>query len=93
MWEILVKQDDDNTIPGPRPWKKRTYDYEISVIKKSNKHGHISWGWADGNKKIILYSPGNYGTCLTWREYPTKKEWDVALGVAQVVCNHLNGVK
>ena len=29
-------------------------DYEISVIKKDNKHGHDSWGWGGGDK-IVLF--------------------------------------
>ena len=91
MWEILVKLDDDNQSPGVRPWKKNLDDYEISVIKKDNKHGHVSWGWADGNNKIVLYSPVHFGTPLTSEMYVTKVQWEQAMGVSQAVCSHLNG--
>lgn len=29
---------------------------EISIIRKNNRHGFISWGWDDPTSKIVIHS-------------------------------------
>lgn len=53
-WEVDIKGN-------------RNSDWEISLLKKTNKHGKLSWGWCDNNiedyskcEKILI---GCYSSC------------------------------
>lgn len=39
-------------------WDADFVDFEISVVRESNKHGRTSYGWADEDK-IIVFSSNN----------------------------------
>ena len=60
-------------------------DFELSVIRKSNLHGHDSWGWGDENK-IILFDTGLGGNDLN---PGTKKQIKFAKQVAKILCEGL----
>lgn len=34
-------------------------EVEISIIRKNNRHGFISYGWPDPDNKIVIYDGGN----------------------------------
>ena len=64
-WEVLVKFNDDNekgiskNLLNMLQNKNEEYDsdftdYEISILRKNNKHGHESWGKSDSDKIIIF---------------------------------------
>ncbi len=52
--------------------------FEISVIRKNNKHAHESWGWG-GNDKIILFD-----------EIESKQNYDWAIKIANTIAKALN---
>jgi hypothetical protein len=58
--------------------------FEISVIRKSNEHGHRSFGWFDDTKLLISH---NGGPC----RWPlTEKIWDKMIVLAEEVAAELN---
>ena len=60
--------------------------YEISVVRKDNEHGRLSWGWG-GLDKIILF-----GAALGKNHLGsmTQENIDFALWVASHLCAILN---
>jgi hypothetical protein len=71
-WEVLVKDDILSWDENKGKWNqielgdaafrdddevREECTFEISIIRKGNKGGHESWGWADEDK-IILDGPG-----------------------------------
>ncbi len=58
--------------------------YELSVIKKDNKHGQLSWGWG-GEDKIILF-----GTGIGENQ---AEDSEFALLVANKLCDALNKIE
>jgi len=59
-------------------------DFELSVIRIDNKHGHDSWGWGDVNK-IILFGSG-----VGENSVDSKEEKEFAVKVAGTLCAALN---
>lgn len=72
LWEVQIKGE------------KCTGDFEITVIRQSNDHGHRSWGWMDDNKLLISHSGGP----CTWPL--TEKVWDKMIILANEVAKELN---
>lgn len=71
-WEVNVKGN------------KGSNDFEISVLRKNNEHGHASYGWFDKNKLLITH---NGGPC----EWPlTAIVWDKMIKLAHEVADELN---
>lgn len=62
-WKVQTKIGDGN------------HDFEISVVKISNKHGQESWGWPDDDK--IIFSSDDYSRAM-------------AKKVAYILCEALN---
>ena len=72
LWEVEVKGE------------KCTGSFEISVIRKSNDHGHRSWGWFDDTKLLIAH---NGGQC----KWPLiEKVWDKMIVLAEETAAELN---
>jgi len=75
------------------------YEYEISVLRKGNVHGHRSWGWDNVsgsiNDKIVLFQCNHsHGYNELGRTEDdtvvTKERWEWAKIVAQQFCDGLN---
>lgn len=86
-------EDDADDAKERAEWlkiKDGIYGYEFSAIRKSNEHGHRSWGWGDANTKIILFSAE--GNCLATdkNEIVPEKVLDWAKNVTQKFCDVLN---
>lgn len=62
--------------------------WEVSVLHKDDRHGHISWGWPRSTK-LILFGNGTGVNNLGDLSFSNKKKF--AKEVAQVVCDFLNG--
>lgn len=58
--------------------------FEISVVRRTNNHGRLSYGWFDEDKLLISSSGGpcNYTV--------TPKVWAKLLKVAKEVADELN---
>ena len=64
--------------------RKCSDSFEISVVKRSNKHGRLSWGWFDDDKLLISH---NGGPC----HWPLiKVVWDKMVKLAHEVADELN---
>ena len=61
--------------------------WEISVIRKDNKHGQESWGWFDKNKLLVSH---NGGPC-SWPI--VGYVWDANIEIAHELCWRLNNNK
>lgn len=72
LWEVQVKGE------------KCSKNFEICVIRKSNKHGHSSYGWFDDSKLLISH---NGGPCQ-W--HLTEIVWDKMIDLAEEVAKELN---
>jgi hypothetical protein len=59
--------------------------FELSVIKKDNKHGHDSWGWGNLDKIILFTSDGT-----NLLGYPCEEEVVYMKYVASLLCKALN---
>jgi hypothetical protein len=57
--------------------------HELSVIRKDDRHGHLSWGWG-GPSKIILFSSGTGGNMLGANDQA------LAMDCARILCDGLN---
>jgi hypothetical protein len=81
IWEVYI--DGDPTISKDN---EDVQEYEISVIKKSNKWGHKSCGYDSYSKLILFDSEGRNGgdSILTESELAFMKK------VAQILCDGLN---
>lgn len=73
-------------------WTVRTrggslqFDYEIAVLKRSNKFGYTTWG-AGSLEKIVLFSSRLGGNeILPW----TRDKFREAMAIAQLICDALN---
>jgi hypothetical protein len=58
--------------------------FEISVLRESNDHGQLSYGWFGDDKLLISH---NGGPC---RWPVTGKTWDKLVAVAHEVADELN---
>jgi len=64
--------------------KRCSDSWEISVVKKDNEHGQISWGWF-GNAKMLVSHNG--GPC----DWPICGfVWDEQIRIAKELCRKLN---
>lgn len=61
--------------------------FEISVVRKENKHGQNSYGWFDKDKLLISH---NGGPC-DWPVIPLV--WDKLVQVAEEVAKELNRIE
>lgn len=58
--------------------------WEISVVRKDNAHGALSWGWFDERKILISH---NGGPC----RWPIPKcVFDANVEIAEQICAALN---
>jgi hypothetical protein len=72
LWEVQVKG------------RKCSSSWEISVIRKDNLHGHLSWGWFDNTKLLVSH---NGGPC----SWPIVEfVWDEQIRIAHELCAKLN---
>ena len=71
-WEVQVKGE------------KCKMPFEISVIRKSNTHGHSSWGWFDDTKLLVAHSGGPCSVSLV------EKVWDKMIILAEETALELN---
>lgn len=60
--------------------------FEIAVLRESNEHGRVSYGWFGPDKLLISH---NGGPC-TWPV--TQQVWDKLVRVAQEVADELNKI-
>lgn len=72
QWEVHIKG------------KKCNEDFEITVIRKNNKHGHLSYGWFDDDKLLISHN-GTSDDCPL-----TEKIWNKMIKLADEVAEELN---
>lgn len=72
LWEVQVKGEECSS------------SFEISVIRKSNIHGHSSWGWFCDTKLLISHNGGHCDWPLT------DKVWDKMVNLAEEVAKELN---
>ncbi len=78
MWIVEAKISDDYYVD------ERLVEgasYEISAVRESNKHGIESWGWNDGEDKIILWEG---------RELPEKEILNQFQRITKGFCDILN---
>lgn len=66
---IVVKHGDKN-------------EFEISIVRETNRHGRVSWGWFDENK--ILISSTHHGVRIPSSIY------NMLLKLAQTAANKFN---
>jgi hypothetical protein len=83
--KLTTRKDEEEYLRGvgenPEKYEIEDFqDVEISVVRKSNKHGFKSYGWADLNK-IILFSN---------LDGPNEYEINWCKKVAELVCYILN---
>ena len=65
----------------------KSQETEISIIRKSNKHGFQSWGWENINDKLIIaIFDGD-------RDYSIKEHIKNAMKMAKVIAKALNKEK
>jgi len=57
-------------------------DFEISVVREDDTHGHESWGWFSDTKLLISHD----GNCSGL----TEKVWDKMVKLAHEVADELN---
>ena len=53
LWEVEHKTGDIPYEPFDPIKDADDLEFEVSVIRKDNEHGHVSWGWPGDNKIII----------------------------------------
>lgn len=58
--------------------------WEMSVVRKDNKHGQESWGWLGKDKLLISH---NGGPC---HDKICGYVWDANVEIAHEVCRRLN---
>jgi len=87
------KDDDEHEARERRDWlkiKDGVSSYEISAIRKSNKHGHESWGWGDADAKIVLFKDGGNDLEADKDEVVSEETLKWAEKVTQGLCDLLN---
>lgn len=75
MWIVDVKGGE----PGTR-------EVEVSAVDENNKHGRLSWGWHDEDKKIVVLRVSSL-----YQKYPIHPDVIAsAISVAKCVCEQKN---
>jgi hypothetical protein len=70
-WVVDVKIDDNG---------QGDVSYEFSIIREDNEHGFRSWGWDDGDEKIILFSDS----------YNAIEDREKGKAIAELFCDLMN---
>ena len=81
-----VKETNDPALPWIVQVKgeKCSESWEISVVRRDNKHGQDSWGWFDDTKLLVSH---NGGFC----KWPICEfVWDRHMQTANDLCDKLN---
>lgn len=85
-WEVMLKGNMNEKGLDLDDFEEEEFGFELSVIRKNNKHGHDSWGWGDENK-IILFGTGLGENSLPEEDVKAVK---FAKRIAQLLCDVLN---
>lgn len=106
-WEVFIQTStledsvdpilDEDDEKGKEEWikiKDKIRNYEISIIRKGNKHGHKSWGWdnmrGDIKDKTILFTENQNNLGMDKDDCIPNKRLDWGKDMAQKFCDVLN---
>ena len=91
---ILSRDDDEEEREKWAKIKDKIRGYEISIIRKGNKHGHDSWGWdgasGDIDDKIILFTENSNSLGVDKDDCVPNERLDWGKEIAQRLCEILN---
>lgn len=77
-WIVHYEEDKDEDY-----YEEGEYPFELSVVVE-NSHGHVSWGWADDEKIMLLH-----GGDLNGGQY-SDATIERVKRLAQILCDELN---